>query len=166
MEKNINKKSLNKIEEIKDLINKKTPLNEIVKLKFARNHKNKNLWIEKFHDNFSEDELKYLESYTKKDGEADDNHLQNLSLDEKVDLMITLLKKQEEFISSIKDKTPNSEELNIPVDYYRLTNVKQQGLRINEKTYKRFIKFAKNNNYPIMTLINYILDDFLNKYDK
>ena len=80
--------------------------------------------------------------------------------------MITLLKKQEEFISSIKDKTPNSEELNIPVDYYRLTNVKQQGLRINEKTYKRFIKFAKNNNYPIMTLINYILDDFLNKYDK
>ena len=30
----MNKKSLNKIEEIKDLINKKTPLNEIVKLKF------------------------------------------------------------------------------------------------------------------------------------
>lgn len=166
MEKNINKKSLNKIEEIKELINKKTSLNEIVKLKFARNQKNKNIWVEKYSNEFTQEELNYLEVDIKKDGEADDNYLQNLSLEQKVDLMINLLKKQDELISSTIDKTSQNEELNIPVDYYRLTNVKQQGLRINEKTYKRFIKFAKNNNYPIMTLINYILDDFLNKYDK
>lgn len=166
MKTEINKKTLQKIEEIKELIKNKVPLNEILKLKFARNQKNKNLWVEKFKDNFTEHELNYLESNIKKDVEADSNHLQNLSLEQKLDLMINLLKKQGELISSAKDKSSNSDELNIPVDYYRLTNVKQQGLRINEKTYKRFIKFAKNNNYPIMTLINYILDDFLNKYDK
>lgn len=166
MKKSINKKTLEKIEEIKELIKKQIPLNEIVKLKFARNHKNKNLWIEKFKDNFTKDELKYLNFDLKEDIECNNDNLKNLSLDEKIDLMINLFKKQDELFSSIKEKASNHEELNIPVDYYRLTNVKQQGLRINEKTYKRFIKFAKNNNYPIMTLINYILDDFLNKYDK
>ena len=80
MKTEINKKTLQKIEEIKDLIKNKVPLNEILKLKFARNQKNKNLWVEKFKDNFTDHELNYLESNTKKDVEADSNHLQNLSL--------------------------------------------------------------------------------------
>ena len=46
MKTEINKKTLQKIEEIKDLIKNKVPLNEILKLKFARNQKNKNLWVE------------------------------------------------------------------------------------------------------------------------
>lgn len=152
----INKKTLQKSEEIKQMISTGVDLQEIIKLKFSRNKKNKNEWIIKNKNMFNNEELQYLEV-----------DISEETSENKLDLILNLLEKQNEFIFSTQNKAINNQDkLNIPVDYYRLTNLKQQGLRINEKTYKKFIRFAKNNNYPIMTLINYILDDFLNKFDK
>lgn len=172
----LNHQTKQKIKDIKNMINSSISLNQIIKEKFNTKNK-KNAWLDKNYQYFSSSELLYLDYVTNVEiveEKRETNSLpalcnitsiEKLSANERISLLIsddTLTKLQDLFnkMSSF-DNLSNSKNLEIPLEYLRLTDIKVKNCRISESIYNNLVEYCNKNNLTITSVLNYLIDTFL-----
>lgn len=179
-----------KIENIKDWIKREVELQEINK-KFFNTKNKKDDFLGKNYIYFSDAELKYLEfeipkkkgvseeipkistentkvseelqEVTKENTEVSTNLLSNY-FKEKANAEI-LIKLVEDYKN--KDiKILDPDEIEIPSEVLRLKNNGNINVKANAEQYQRIRELAVKNNVAIANFMNFVLWEFLKKFDK
>lgn len=177
MEK-LNHQTKKKIEEVKQLINDRIELKDIIKLKFTTKNK-KNAWLEENKQHFTPQELLYLDfSETPKLVEVEEieekreekqfpsisfsniSKIEKLSTNERMALLLsdeTLQALQ----TLVNTQVNQNQENQIPLEYLRLTDIKVKNCRISDSIYNNLVEYCNQNNLTITSVLNYIIDSFL-----
>lgn len=179
-----------KIENIKDWIKREVKLEEINK-KFFNTKNKKDDFLEKNYIYFSDEELKYLDfqipkekkvseeipkvnienevvseelsKVTKENTEVSTNLLNNYFKDKTN--AETLIKLIEDYKN--KDiKILDPDEIEIPSEVLRLKNNGNINVKANAEQYQRIRELAVKNNVAIANFMNFVLWEFLKKFDK
>lgn len=179
-----------KLENIKDWIKREVDLKEINK-KFFNTKNKKDDFLEKNYIYFSDEELKYLDfqipkekkvseeipkvntenevvseelsKVTKENTEVSTNLLSNYFKEK--ENAETLIKIIEEYKN--KDiKILDPDEIEIPSEVLRLKNDGNINVKANASQYQRIRELAVKNNVAIANFMNFVLWEFLKKFDK
>lgn len=179
-----------KIENIKDWIKKEVKLKEIKK-KYFNTKRKKDDFLGTNYIYFSDAELKYLEfeipkekkvseeipkvntenkgvseelqKVTKENTEVSTNLLSNYFKEK--ENAETLIKIIEEYKN--KDiKLLDADEIEIPSEVLRLKNNGNINVKANAEQYQRIRELAVKNNVAIANFMNFVLWEFLKKFDK
>ena len=183
----LNNQTKKKIEEMKEMITGEIPVKEIIKNKFGSSPKMKK-WLEKNYIYFSNEELDYLEYSAKVEvleelsiDSVEPREEKNISLFKKNIVLskedITKMTEKQRakllmsddvigLLINLLDKDKRENDLDIPVEYMRLKDIKIKNCRISDSIYKNFVKCCEKNNYTITAVLNFILDDFTKKHSK
>lgn len=179
-----------KIENIKSWIEKEVKLQEINK-KFFNTKNKKDDFLGKNYIYFSDAELKYLEfEIPKKKGVSEEipkettekevvsEELQKVS-NENMEVSTNLLNSYfkdktnaETLIQIIEDyknrdiKILDPDEIEIPSEVLRLKNDGNINVKANASQYQRIRELAVKNNVAIANFMNFVLWEFLKKFDK
>jgi hypothetical protein len=179
-----------KIENIKNWIEKEVDLKEINK-KFFNTQNKKDDFLGKNYIYFSDAELKYLEfEIPKKNGVSEEipkistentkvsEELQEVTK-ENTEVSTNLLNNYfkdktnaETLIKMIEDyknrdvKLLDADEIEIPSEVLRLKNNGNINVKANAEQYQRIRELAVKNNVAIANFMNFVLWEFLKKFDK
>ena len=179
-----------KIENIKNWIEKEVELKEINK-KFFNTQNKKDDFLGKNYIYFSDAELKYLEfEIPKKKGVSEEipkitvenevvsEELSKVSV-ENTEISTNLLNNYfkdktnaETLIKIIEDyknkdiKILDPDEIEIPSEVLRLKNNGNINVKANAEQYQRIRELAVKNNVAIANFMNFVLWEFLKKFDK
>lgn len=177
MEK-LNHQTRKKIEEVKQLINDRMELREIIKLKFTTKNK-KNKWLKENKEYFTTQELLYLElEETPELIEVEEveekreekqlptlsfsniSNIEKLSTNERMALLLNdaTLKALKTLVNSQASQPQDNQ---IPLEYLRLTDIKVKNCRISDSIYNNLVEYCNKNNLTITSVLNYIIDSFL-----
>ena len=179
-----------KIENIKNWIEKEVELQKINK-KFFNTKNKKDDFLGKNYIYFSDAELKYLEfEIPKKKGVSEEipkintentkvsEELQEISVENKevsTNLLNAYFKDKtnaETLIKMIEDyknrsiKLLDADEIEIPSEVLRLKNNGNINVKANAEQYQRIRELAVKNNVAIANFMNFVLWEFLKKFDK
>lgn len=179
-----------KIENIKDWIKREVELQEINK-KFFNTKNKKDDFLGKNYIYFTAEELKYLEfEIPQKKGESEEipkvntenkvvsEELSKVSVENKevsTNLLNNYFKEKanvETLIKIIEDyknrdiKILDPDEIEIPSEVLRLKNDGNINVKANASQYQRIRKLAVKNNVAIANFMNFVLWEFLKKFDK
>lgn len=179
-----------KLENIKSWIEEKVDLKEINK-KFFNTQKKKKDFLKTNYIYFSDAELEYLdfevptekkvseelpEETTENKGVSQE--LQEISVENKevsTNLLNNYFKEKanvETLIKIIEDyknrdiKILDPDEIEIPSEVLRLKNNGNINVKANAEQYQRIRKLAVKNNVAIANFMNFVLWEFLKKFDK
>lgn len=173
MEK-LNHQTKKKIEEVKQLINDRIELRDIIKLKFNTANK-KNNWLKDNKQYFTPQELLYLEFVETPElievEEIEEKQLptisfSNISKIEKLstnERMALLLSDEtlQALQTLVNAQVKQNQENQIPLEYLRLTDIKVKNCRISDSIYNNLVEYCNQNNLTITSVLNYIIDTFL-----
>lgn len=177
MEK-LNHQTKKKIEEVKQLINDRIELRDIIKLKFNTANK-KNNWLKDNKQYFTPQELLYLEfvetpelieveeiEEKREEKQLPTISFSNISKIEKLstnERMALLLSDEtlQALQSLINSQSVQNQETQIPLEYLRLTDIKVKNCRISDSIYNNLVEYCNKNNLTITSVLNYIIDTFL-----
>lgn len=179
-----------KIENIKDWIKREVELQEINK-KFFNTKNKKDDFLGKNYIYFTAEELKYLEfEIPQKKGESEEipkvntenkvvsEELSKVSVENKevsTNLLNNYFKEKanvETLIKIIEDyknrdiKILDPDEIEIPSEVLRLKNDGNINVKANASQYQRIRELAVKNNVAIANFMNFVLWEFLKKFDK
>ena len=179
-----------KIENIKNWIEKEVELQEINK-KFFNTKNKKDDFLGKNYIYFSDAELKYLDFEIPKkkevieeipkttiDNKGVSEELQEISVENKevsTNLLNSYFKDKtnaETLIKIIEDyknrsiKLLDADEIEIPSEVLRLKNNGNINVKANAEQYQRIRELAVKNNVAIANFMNFVLWEFLKKFDK
>lgn len=179
-----------KIENIKDWIKREVELQEINK-KFFNTKNKKDDFLGKNYIYFTAEELKYLEfEIPQKKGESEEipkvntenkvvsEELSKVSVENKevsTNLLNNYFKEKanvETLIKIIEDyknrdiKILDPDEIEIPSEVLRLKNNGNINVKANAEQYQRIRELAVKNNVAIANFMNFVLWEFLKKFDK
>lgn len=165
-----------KIENIKDWIKREVELQEINK-KFFNTKNKKDDFLGKNYIYFTAEELKYLEfEIPQKKGESEE--IPKVSVENKevsTNLLNNYFKEKanvETLIKIIEDyknrdiKILDPDEIEIPSEVLRLKNDGNINVKANASQYQRIRELAVKNNVAIANFMNFVLWEFLKKFDK
>ena len=179
-----------KIENIKSWIEKEVKLQEIKK-KFFNTKRKKDDFLGTNYIYFSEQELKYLEFEIPKEKKASEEIPEETTENEVVSEELSKVIKENTEVSTnllnnyFKNKT-NAEtlikiiedyknrdikilapdEIEIPSEVLRLKNNGNINVKANAEQYQRIRELAVKNNVAIANFMNFVLWEFLKKFDK
>lgn len=179
-----------KIENIKDWIKREVELQEINK-KFFNTKNKKDDFLGKNYIYFTAEELKYLEfEIPQKKGESEEipkvntenkvvsEELSKVSVENKevsTNLLSNYFKEKanaEILIKLVEDyknkdiKILDPDEIEIPSEVLRLKNNGNINVKANAEQYQRIRELAVKNNVAIANFMNFVLWEFLKKFDK
>ena len=179
-----------KIENIKDWIKREVELQEINK-KFFNTKNKKDDFLGKNYIYFSDAELNYLDFQIPKEKKASEElpkinvknkgvseELQEISVENKevsTNLLNSYFKDKtnaETLIQIIEDyknrdiKILDPDEIEIPSEVLRLKNNGNINVKANAEQYQRIRELAVKNNVAIANFMNFVLWEFLKKFDK
>ena len=179
-----------KIENIKDWIKREVELQEINK-KFFNTKNKKDDFLGKNYIYFTAEELKYLDFEIPKKKKASEEipkintenkgvseELQEISVENKevsTNLLNSYFKDKtnaETLIQIIEDyknrsiKLLDADEIEIPSEVLRLKNDGNINVKANASQYQRIRELAVKNNVAIANFMNFVLWEFLKKFDK
>lgn len=181
MEK-LNWQSENKIKNIKTAITEKEDLKEIIK-KFWGSKNKKDLWLEKFGDNFNPDELIYLDyTETNSTNSVSYSEAQETNKITQLDNKETALSAEVEFfknaenlkalveiVKKYRNQQENSVEIlgngeiNIPDEVKKLSLNGNIAVKSNLELYDKIKELAYKNHTGIGQFVTFILWDFLKR---
>ena len=179
-----------KIENIKDWIKREVELQEINK-KFFNTKNKKDDFLGKNYIYFTDEELKYLDfeipkkkkvseeipkitvenkgvseelqEVTKENTEVSTNLLNNYFKDKtNAETLIQIIEDYKNKDIKILD----SDEIEIPSEVLRLKNNGNINVKANAEQYQRIRELAVKNNVAIANFMNFVLWEFLKKFDK
>ncbi len=179
-----------KIENIKNWIKKEVDLKEINK-KFFNTQNKKDDFLGKNYIYFTDEELEYLDFEVPKEKKASEElpkettenevvseELQKVS-NENMEVSTNLLNSYfkdktnaETLIQIIEDyknrniKLLDADEIEIPSEVLRLKNDGNINVKANASQYQRIRELAVKNNVAIANFMNFVLWEFLKKFDK
>lgn len=179
-----------KIENIKDWIKREVELQEINK-KFFNTKNKKDDFLGKNYIYFSDAELEYLDFEVPKEKKASEElpkettenevvseELQKVTT-ENTEVSTNLLNSYfkdktnaETLIKMIEDyknkdvKLLDADEIEIPSEVLRLKNNGNINVKANAEQYQRIRELAVKNNVAIANFMNFVLWEFLKKFDK
>lgn len=179
-----------KIENIKDWIKREVELQEINK-KFFNTKNKKDDFLGKNYIYFTDAELKYLDFEVPKEKKVseeipkvnDENEVVSEELSkvttENTEVSTNLLNSYfkdktnaETLIQIIEDyknrsiKLLDADEIEIPSEVLRLKNNGNINVKANAEQYQRIRELAVKNNVAIANFMNFVLWEFLKKFDK
>lgn len=179
-----------KIENIKDWIKREVELKEISK-KFFNTQRKKKDFLKTNYIYFSDAELKYLEFEIPEEKKVSEEipkiavenkgvsqELQEISVENKevsTNLLNSYFKDKtnaETLIKMIEDyknrsiKLLDADEIEIPSEVLRLKNNGNINVKANAEQYQRIRELAVKNNVAIANFMNFVLWEFLKKFDK
>lgn len=179
-----------KIENIKSWIEKEVKLQEIKK-KFFNTKRKKDDFLGTNYIYFTDEELKYLEFEIPKEKKASEelpketteNEVVSEELQEvtkentevSTNLLSNYFKEKanvETLIKIIEDyksrdiKLLDADEIEIPSEVLRLKNNGNINVKANAEQYQRIRELAVKNNVAIANFMNFVLWEFLKKFDK
>lgn len=179
-----------KLENIKSWIEEKVDLKEINK-KFFNTQKKKKDFLKTNYIYFSDAELKYLDFEIPEEKKVSEEmpkintenkgvsqELQEISVENKevsTNLLNSYFKDKtnaETLIKMIEDyknrniKLLDADEIEIPSEVLRLKNDGNINVKANASQYQRIRELAVKNNVAIANFMNFVLWEFLKKFDK
>lgn len=179
-----------KLENIKSWIEKKVDLKEINK-KFFNTQKKKKDFLKTNYIYFSDAELKYLDFEIPEEKKASEElpkettenevvseelqKVSNESTEVSTNLLNSYFKDKtntETLIKMIEDyknrdiKILDPDEIEIPSEVLRLKNNGNINVKANAEQYQRIRELAVKNNVAIANFMNFVLWEFLKKFDK
>lgn len=179
-----------KIENIKNWIEKEVELQEINK-KFFNTKNKKDDFLGKNYIYFSDEELKYLEFEIPKEKKTSEelpkettenevvseelSKVSNENMEVSTNLLNSYFKDKtnaETLIKIIEDyknkdiKLLDADEIEIPSEVLRLKNNGNINVKANAEQYQRIRELAVKNNVAIANFMNFVLWEFLKKFDK
>lgn len=179
-----------KIENIKNWIEKEVELQEINK-KFFNTKNKKDDFLGKNYIYFSDEELKYLEFEIPKEKKTSEelpkettenevvseelSKVSNENMEVSTNLLNSYFKDKtnaETLIKIIEDyknkdiKILDPDEIEIPSEVLRLKNNGNINVKANAEQYQRIRELAVKNNVAIANFMNFVLWEFLKKFDK
>ena len=179
----INYQTLEKIKNIKGDIATGKELKDILK-KYFTNSKNKlHKWLVTNQNNFTGEELKYLEYVIAAEVITEDIDItpkpkENTSIVTNTSNIVVsnLTRKEREnivfsdvIIAKLLKLIQGEEEkslIEIPKELRNLADLKIQNVRVSSKIYKEFASICKENNVTITDATNLMFTEFINKYKK
>ena len=179
----INYQTLEKIKNIKGDIATGKELKDILK-KYFTNSKNKlHKWLVTNQNNFTGEELKYLEYVIAAEVITEDIDItpkpkENTSIVTNTSNIVVsnLTRKEREnivfsdvIIEKLLKLIQGEEEkslIEIPKELRNLADLKIQNVRVSSKIYKEFASICKENNVTITDATNLMFTEFINKYKK
>lgn len=179
----INYQTLEKIKNIKGDIATGKELKDILK-KYFTNSKNKlHKWLVTNQNNFTGEELKYLEYVIAAEVITEDIDItpkpkENTSIVTNTSNIVVsnLTRKEREnivfsdvIIEKLLKLIQGEEEkslIEIPKELRNLADLKIQNVRVSGKIYKEFASICKENNVTITDATNLMFTEFINKYKK
>lgn len=179
----INYQTLEKIKNIKGDIATGKELKDILK-KYFTNSKNKlHKWLVTNQNNFTGEELKYLEyviaaEVIEEDIDITPKPKENTSIITNTSNIVVsnLTRKEREnivfsdvIIEKLLKLIQGEEEkslIEIPKELRNLADLKIQNVRVSSKIYKEFASICKENNVTITDATNLMFTEFINKYKK
>ena len=179
----INYQTLEKIKNIKNDIGAGKELKDILK-KYFTNSKNKlHKWLLTNQNNFTGEELKYLEyviaaEVITEDIDTTQKTKENTSIVTNTSNIVVsnLTRKEREnivfsdiIIEKLLKLIQGEEEkalIEIPRELRNLADLKIQNVRVSGKIYKEFASICKENNVTITDATNLMFTEFINKYKK
>lgn len=179
----INYQTLEKIKNIKNDIGAGKELKDILK-KYFTNSKNKlHKWLLTNQNNFTGEELKYLEyviaaEVITEDIDTTPKTKENTSIVTNTSNIVVsnLTRKEREnivfsdiIIEKLLKLIQGEEEkalIEIPRELRNLADLKIQNVRVSGKIYKEFASICKENNVTITDATNLMFTEFINKYKK
>lgn len=176
----INYQTLEKIKNIKNDIGAGKELKDILK-KYFTNSKNKlHKWLETNQNQFTGEELKYLEyviaAEVIEDIDITPKPKENISIVTNTSNIVVsnLTRKEREnivfsdvIIEKLLKLIQGEEEkslIEIPKELRNLADLKIQNVRVSAKIYKEFASICKENNVTITDATNLMFTEFINKY--
>ena len=165
-----------KLENIKDWIKREVKLQEINK-KFFNTKNKKDDFLGKNYIYFSDAELEYLDfeipkekkvseelqEVTKENTEVSTNLLNNYFKDKtNAETLIQIIEDYKNRDIKILDP----DEIEIPSEVLRLKNDGNINVKANASQYQRIRELAVKNNVAIANFMNFVLWEFLKKFDK
>ncbi|WP_336164707.1 hypothetical protein [Fusobacterium polymorphum] len=179
----INYQTLEKIKNIKNDIGAGKELKDILK-KYFTNSKNKlHKWLETNQNQFTGEELKYLEYVIAAEVITEDIDItpkpkentsivtntsnivvSNLTRKERENIVFSdvIIEKLLKLIQGEKEKSL----IEIPKELRNLEDLKIQNVRVSGKIYKEFVSICKENNVTITDATNFMFREFIDKYKK
>lgn len=179
-----------KIENIKDWIKREVELQEINK-KFFNTKNKKDDFLGKNYIYFSDAELKYLDFEIPEEKKVSEEipkintenevvseelqKISNESTEVSTNLLSNYFKEKanvETLIKIIEDyknrdiKLLDADEIEIPSEVLRLKNNGNINVKANAEQYQRIRELAVKNNVAIANFMNFVLWEFLKKFDK
>ena len=179
-----------KLENIKTWIEEKVDLKEINK-KFFNTQKKKKDFLGTNYIYFSDAELKYLEFEIPKEKKASEELPKETTENEVVSEELSKVSAENKEVSTnllnnyFKDKTNaetlikmiedyknrdvkilDPDEIEIPSEVLRLKNNGNINVKANAEQYQRIRELAVKNNVAIANFMNFVLWEFLKKFDK
>lgn len=179
----INYQTAEKIKNIKNDIGAGKELKDILK-KYFTNSKNKlHKWLVTNQNNFTGEELKYLEYVIAAEVITEDIDItpkpkENTSIVTNTSNIVVsnLTRKEREnivfsdvIIEKLLKLIQGEEEkslIEIPKELRNLADLKIQNVRVSAKIYKEFASICKENNVTITDATNLMFTEFINKYKK
>lgn len=179
----INYQTLEKIKNIKNDIGAGKELKDILK-KYFTNSKNKlHKWLETNQNQFTGEELKYLEYVIAAEVITEDIDItpkpkENTSIVTNTSNIVVsnLTRKEREnivfsdvIIEKLLKLIQGEEEkslIEIPKELRNLQDLKIQNVRVSAAIYKEFSNLCKENNVTITDATNLMFREFINKYKK
>lgn len=179
----INYQTAEKIKNIKNDIGAGKELKDILK-KYFTNSKNKlHKWLVTNQNNFTGEELKYLEYVIAAEVITEDIDItpkpkENTSIVTNTSNIVVsnLTRKEREnivfsdvIIEKLLKLIQGEEEkslIEIPKELRNLADLKIQNVRVSSKIYKEFASICKENNVTITDATNLMFTEFINKYKK
>lgn len=179
----INYQTAEKIKNIKNDIGAGKELKDILK-KYFTNSKNKlHKWLETNQNQFTGEELKYLEYVIAAEVITEDIDItpkpkENTSIVTNTSNIVVsnLTRKEREnivfsdvIIEKLLKLIQGEEEkalIEIPKELRNLADLKIQNVRVSGKIYKEFASICKENNVTITDATNLMFTEFINKYKK
>lgn len=179
-----------KIENIKNWIKREVKLQEI-KNKFFNTKRKRDDFLGTNYIYFSDAELKYLEFEIPKEKKASEESPKETTENEVVSEELSKVTKENTEVSTnllnsyFKDKTNaetlikmiedyknkdikllDADEIEIPSEVLRLKNNGNINVKANAEQYQRIRELAVKNNVAIANFMNFVLWEFLKKFDK
>lgn len=155
-----------KIKKLKESINEGLELKEIIK-KYFKSQKQKDEWVLKYKEHFSENELEHLEitieNKVKNEDKTPNQHqiaLKNFYTD------IENMQLLKEIIADYKNRKEKcvileNGMLNLPLEVLQMKSDGTIGIKSNMAQYEEIKEIAFRNKISISTLVNYIFYEFL-----
>ena len=179
----INYQTLEKSKNIKNDIGAGKEVKDILK-KYFTNSKNKlHKWLETNQNQFTGEELKYLEYVIAAEVITEDIDItpkpkentsivtntsnivvSNLTRKERENIVFSdvIIEKLLKLIQGEKEKSL----IEIPKELRNLEDLKIQNVRVSGKIYKEFVSICKENNVTITDATNFMFREFIDKYKK
>lgn len=174
-------KTEKKIKEIKEMIKNKIDFKEICKKKFNTENKRKD-FLSKNEKEFTDKELKYLQYVAEVEIIEDIENTENIKKEEKAlvtnnvnfyDILKASDKDKIKFLASdlVLEKIVQLLEedtkhiLTIPQEIYGFKDIENKTIRVSSELYERLTKLGKDNNVKNIHLTNFMIEEFLKKYE-